>query len=231
MAVSMHRLPPGARPRERLARLGVRALSDAELLALVIGTGRRGASAVEVASELLAEHGSLAELGRAGLEDLAGVGAIGVAKSAGLIAAFELGRRAGAGGAVSPKMAGPSDIVAAVRPYLGESRREELFLAVMGGGNRLRRVQRVTSGGPTSCGLEMREILAMALRHDGSAFALVHTHPSGDPTPSAEDVAATREVAAAALLVGLRLVDHVILAGARWASLATLGYLEELGPG
>lgn len=226
MAVSMHRMPADTRPRERLAQLGVRALSDAELLALVIGTGRPGASAVEVAAELLAENRSLSELARARPEELARVGAVGHAKAAGIVAAFELGRRAEARPTVPPRITGPADIAAAVRPQLGEARREELFLIVLGGGNRLRRVERVTSGGPESCALDEREILAAVLRHDGSAFALAHTHPSGNPSPSGEDVAATRDVAAAARQVGLRLVDHVILAGARWTSLAALGYLD-----
>jgi DNA repair protein RadC len=110
-----------------------------------------------------------------------------------------------------------------------EARREELFLIVLGGGNRLRRVERMASGGAEHCPLDSREILAAVLRQDGSALALVHTHPSGSPSPSAEDVTATRSVAAGARQVGLHLVDHIILAGARWTSLAELGYVDGSG--
>jgi DNA repair protein RadC len=222
-------MPAETRPRERLVQLGVSALSDAELVALVLGSGRRGASAIEVASQLLAEHGSLSDIARAGPEELVLTSAVGGAKAASLVAAFELGRRVETRSAEVMRITGPADIAAAVRPHVIERAREEIFLVVLGGGNRVRRVERIAYGGVTACGLEVGDVLAAVLRHQGRALALVHTHPSGDPAPSAEDISTSRSLEAAARHVGLRLLDHVILAGNRWASLATLGHLDTSG--
>lgn len=222
----MRRMPAEARPRERLAQLGASSLSDVELVALVIGSGRRGASAVDVAGELLAEHGSLSDLRRARPEELARVAAIGDAKAAGIVAAFELGRRAEGGRTLHPRIRGPADIAAVVRPHLLEARREESFVLVLDGAHRVRKTERMATGGQTACGFETRDVLGAVLRHDGCALGLVHSHPSGDTAPSQEDVAATRALATAAGQVGLRLVDHVIVSGPRWTGLASLGYLD-----
>lgn len=222
MAVTIPKMPPGGRPRERLYQSGVAALSDAELLALVIRSGRRGASALEVASEILGEHGSLPMLGKAKPEELQRLSAVGSAKAAGIIAAFELGRRAAVHEGVAT-ISCPSDLAAAVKPHLGDARREEAFLVALSGGNRLRKVERLGLGGLTSCGLEVREVLSAALRLDAAAFGLVHSHPSGDPSPSAEDKTFTKLVSEAADRVGLRFLDHVIVAGTRWVSLTECG--------
>lgn len=229
MAVSMERMPAETRPRERLAQLGVAALSDAELMALIVGSGRRGASAVEVTTELLAEHGSISDVARARPEELARTSAIGFAKAASLVAAFELGRRVETRSVVATRITGPADIATVVRPHVVEHSREETYLVVLGGRNRVRRIERIAFGGATACGLEISDVLAVVLRHQGRALALVHTHPSGDPMPSGEDVSMTRALESAARQLGLRLVDHVILAGNRWASLSMLGYLNPRG--
>ncbi len=226
MAVSIQRMPVEVRPRERLFQVGLGALSDAELVALVIGSGRRGASAVEVAGELLAELGSLTVLSRARPEELSRISAVGCAKAASLVAAFELGRRAEARTAAPPRIGGPADIAIAVRPHVAEPRQEEVFLVVLGGGNRIRRVVRLACGGSSDCGIRVRDVLTAAFRHGATALALAHSHPSGDPAPSSEDVALTRELRKASDQVGLRLADHVIVAGTRWASLRALGYLD-----
>lgn len=229
MAVRIQSLPPEARPRERLFRHGAGVLSDGELVALVLGSGRRGASAIEVAGELLAALGSLGEAARARPDELARIPAVGQAKAASLAAAFELGRRAEARHEAGPRLSGPAEIARAVAPHLTDPRREEVFVVAMASGNRLRRVERLGIGGESACSVEVREVLAAALRFGASALALAHSHPSGDPAPSSSDVAITRALGIAAEQVGLRLVDHVILAGARWVSLKELGYLQEHG--
>lgn len=223
MAVTIQKMPAETRPRERLYQGGAVVLSDAELLALVIRSGRRGASALEVACEILGEHGSLSRLAQAKPEEMQRLAAIGSAKAASIVAAFEMGRRAGVGESVST-ISCPSDLAAAVRPHLSNQRREEAFLVALSGGNKLRKVERLGHGGQTSCGLEVREVLSAALRLDVGTFGLVHTHPSGDPSPSAEDKTFTTLVSEAADRVGLKFVDHVIVAGPKWVSLTELGF-------
>jgi DNA repair protein RadC len=225
MAVRIQSLPPEARPRERLLQNGPGILSDAELVALVLGSGRRGASAIEVAGELLAELGSLSQAARARPDELARI-PVGQTKAAGLAAALELSRRAEARHPAPPRLSGPADIALAVGPHLTDPRHEEVFVVAMTAGNRLRRVERVGIGGESACTVEVGEILAAACRLGASALALARSHPSGDPTPSSEDIAMTRALRIAAEQVGLRLVDHVIVAGARWASLLELGYIQ-----
>lgn len=222
MAVTIHKMPAEVRPRERLSQLGPSALSDVELLALIIGSGRRGASALEVASEILGKHGSLAGLVGAKPEELGRLDAIGPAKAASILAALEMGRRA-AGRERRARISGPSDLAAAVRPHVSDPRREEAFLVALGGGNKVIKVERLARGEQASCGIELREVLSAALRLDAAGFGLVHTHPSGDPSPSAQDRNFTELIAEAAGQVGLRFFDHVVIAESRWTSLSETG--------
>lgn len=220
MAVTIHRMPAEARPRERLFQVGAAALSEAELLAIVIGSGRRGASALEVANEILGEHLSLDALAIAKPEELRRIPAVGTAKAAGIIAALELGRRAALGPpSASTRITNPLDLATAVRPHLGDLGREEAFLVALSLRNRLIKVERIATGEQGRCRIDIREVLASAIRLDSAAFGLAHTHPSGDPSPSAEDKEFTRLLAEAADKVGLRFVDHVIIAGSKWTSL------------
>lgn len=225
MAVSIQELPPESRPRERLLQNGPGVLSDTELLALLLGTGRSGASAIEVAGELLARFGSLREAGLARAQELTLLRSVGPAKAATLLAAFELGRRAAERNTPALRLNAPGDIAAAAVSHVSDPRREEVFVIALSAGNRLRRVERIGVGCDTSCRVEVREILGVVLRLESPAFALVHTHPSGDLTPSAADVSSTAEVRDAAHQMGIRLLDHVIVAGTRWVSMRDLGQL------
>jgi DNA repair protein RadC len=215
MAVPMRQMPADSRPRERLYRLGPAALSDVELLALVIGSGRLGASALQVAAEVLAEFGSLTRLGEAKPEELERLASIGRTKAAALIATAEIGRRAAMRESAAT-ISCAADLAAAVKPHISSLGREEAFIVALSTTNRIRKVERLGLGGQGTCGLEVREVLATALRVDAAAIGIVHTHPSGDPTPSAEDTAVTHILSSAANQVGLRFLDHVIVAGSRW---------------
>lgn len=226
MAVTIQELPPESRPRERLLQNGPGVLSDTELLALLLGSGRRGASAIEVAGELLARFGSLREAGVARPRELTLLKSVGPAKAASLLAAFELGRRAAERNVPSLRVNGPAEIAAAAVSHISDPRREEVFVIALSAGNRLKRVERVGVGGESACHVEIREILGVALRFESPAFALVHTHPSGDLTPSAADVSFTVSLSDAASQIGIRLLDHVIVAGCRWASMRELGHLR-----
>jgi DNA repair protein RadC len=214
-------------PRERLVDVGVDALGDAELIALLLGTGH-GAESVEVlAHRLLEEHGGLDGLARAGVGELSVRRGIGVAKGARIAAAVELGRRVARVGARLSTVRLPDcrAVEAWGRVRLGTLDHEELWVLALDGNNRLRAARCVASGGLHGMFLSARDPLRVALREGASAFVLVHNHPSGDPTPSKEDVAFTVKLAAAARLVSTPLLDHVVVARDGYASMLALDLL------
>ena len=213
----MAMLPPHERPRERLLARGCEALSERELIALVLRNGTRRESALDVAGSLLSEYGSLHALAQARPEELATRNGIGQAKAAALVAAFQLGRRA-SDVAVLPILRGPADVAAVARRELDGLRRERVLVLVCDAANRLRRTVMISEGSIDRSLLPVREILNAVLRHDGRAFALAHNHPSGDPEPSAADRRVTADVITAARVTGLRFLGHVVIAGTRWYS-------------
>jgi DNA repair protein RadC len=206
------------RPRERLSRLGPEALSDAELLALLLRNGHAGESALDVAAGLLAEYGSLHRLAQARTEELTRRAGVGAAKAAALVAAFHLGRRVSEPADRAPGLGGPADVAAVGGSMLADTRRERTVVLVCDAQHRLRQRVIVAEGAVDRSPIPVREVLNAVLRHDGRAFAVAHNHPSGDPTPSLADRRATAALVEAARTVSLRFLDHVIVAGDRWAS-------------
>lgn len=205
-------------PRERLIALGPTALSDAELVAIHLGTGRTGEPVLTLAGSLLDEWGGVAGLARAGVDELARRPGIGPAKAARLVAAFGLAARvAPQTGAVVRTSA---DVARLAQARIGAARAEEVLLVTLDGGHRVRRVDLLARGTATSCPMPVREILAAVLRHDGVAFAVAHNHPGGDPTPTAADVAATETLRGAAQQVRLRFLDHVVVSAHDWRSVS-----------
>lgn len=221
MATAIANLPPSERPRERLLRSGPEALSDRELLALVLRNGRRGESALSLSDSLLAEYGSLGALARARPEELAGARGIGVAKAAALVGAFQLGRRVGLDD-IPIVLRRPEDVAEVARRELDGLRRERVIVLVCDAANRLRRTVVVSEGSIDRSLMPVREILNAVLRHDGRAFAVAHNHPSGEPNPSEADRLATVAVEDSAGVVGLRFLGHVIVAGDRFSAVATV---------
>ena len=213
-------LPARERPRERLLRLGPEALAERELLALVLGSGRRGESALEVAAALLAEFGGLAQLARARPEELRRRGGIGAARAAALVAAFRLGRLAVDAVDEAPTLRGAEDVAAVALRELAGLRCERVIVLVCDGANRLRHVVTVAEGSIDRAPFPVREILQAVLRHDGKAFAVAHNHPSGDSTPGQADVEATRAIEEAARSVRVRFLDHVVVGVNTWQTLA-----------
>lgn len=210
-------LPGSERPRERLVRLGPGSLSDQELLALVLRTGGREVNAVTVGQNLLTEWGSLELLTAARYEDLIRQTAVGSARAAGLMAAFEIGRRSALGGPPPETIRDPEDLHQLVSPLLRASTQEEVVLVVTNSANRVVRTVRLTKGGTDRCLLVVRDVIAAVLRNGGTGFAIAHNHPSGDCTVSAEDRAVTGRIQVAASAVGLRFLDHIVVAGNDWA--------------
>lgn len=205
------------RPRDRLLLRGVNALSERELLAVVLGCGWHGRSALELATDLLATYGSLATLAAAAPEDLARQPGVGSAKSAALLAAFRLGHLAMTEPPEGKELAGPKDIFTVAQRELGGLRREHVLVVVCDSRNRVHRLEVIAKGSVDRSVIPIREVLNCVLIHDGRAFALAHNHPSGDPTPSDADVEATRDLRAAAKTIGLRFLDHVVVTANGWA--------------
>jgi len=221
MTVKMMDVPVTDRPRERLLRQGVTALSDAELVAVQLGSGRAGASALDLAQRLLADWGGISGLATARPEELAKTSGIGPAKASRLAAALALsGRLAVPGDSI--KLITSEDIARVAQPLIGRSPTEQVVVLVADGGLRLKRAEIIASGTAKACPMPVREVLATVLRHDGVAFAVAHNHPGGDPTPSAADQHATASLATAAAAVGLRFVDHLTITHSAWSSIVAI---------
>lgn len=212
-------VPERDRPRERLERLGPAALTDAELLALVLRSGGRGASVLDVATGVISAAGGIRSLASADVETLVGHAAMGVAKACGVAAAFELGRRAAANGQSDCEtVRGPADVAAIARRELTDPAREGLVLLVMNQRNRLIRVKRLTTGTDTRCLLDSRDVLRAVVASRGTAFAVAHNHPGGRSLPSDDDVRSTDLLATAAQAIGVQFLDHVIISSEGWRS-------------
>ena len=224
LARLIRELPEDERPRERLLAHGPATLGDAELVAVLLRTGRSGASALTLARELLALHGGLEGLASCRAPELSGRG-LGAAKSATLLAAAELGRRLARGRVPERE---PMSRPAAAASYLalryGARDQEVLGAVYLDTRNRLLAERELYRGTLNRAAVEPRLILKEGLLRGAAAMIVFHTHPSGDPTPSAEDLAFTRRLAEAGEIVGIRLVDHLVLGGGpRWISLAERG--------
>lgn len=215
-------LPVRERPRERLAALGTAALADRELLAVLLGTGGApGVGAHTLAERVLAEFGSVAALARAHPADLDGVTGVGPAKAALLSAAFELARRATAAVEAPAAISDAAGIAAVVAPLLRGRTRERLIVVTCDRANRVLGCDVLSEGSADRSLVPVRELLVAVLRRDGKALALAHNHPSGDPTPSRDDIDATVHVRQAAQAVGLRFIDHVVVTDTGWRPVPT----------
>lgn len=196
--------------------LGAGALSDAELVAIHLGTGRQGEGVMALARSLLTDWGGVGGLARADVDELSRKPGVGSAKACRLVAAFALADR------ITPHenaaVATSADIATIAASRIGRARTERVLLVLLDGRNRVRRVETVASGGATSSLVPIREVLSTALRHDAVAIAVAHNHPGGGTEPSAEDVAVTQRLRQACSEVGLRFLDHVIVAGDQWCS-------------
>jgi len=224
----MTELPGPDRPRERLLAQGGEALSDAELLAALIGSGTRGASALDVARELMASYGDLPSLGRADIADLATQRGLGPAKACALVAALEIGRRAQTARGARTTVRVSSDVFQFYQPRLMHLMREVFHVMCLDSKHRLLREERIVEGGLTTCSVLPREAYAPALRQGAPAVIFVHNHPSGDPTPSGDDLSLTARLKQAGSVLGIRMLDHVILGEGRFVSLADDGQLSLL---
>jgi DNA repair protein RadC len=216
----MKDLLPDDRPREKLRHHGAAALGDNELIALVLGNGSRRGNALSVANALLGALGGLHGLARSTLDDFVRIPGIGRARASQLVAALELGRRALA---QSPserlRIRGSEDAAAYLMPRFGSRGVEQFGILLLDAKHRAMRTAVLAVGTLNSAGVEPREVFREAAIGGATAIVLFHNHPSGDPTPSPDDMALTQRMVAAGSLIGIDVVDHVILGDARYCSI------------
>lgn len=227
MQIPVSSLAESDRPRERLWSLGAPALTAAELLAILIGTGRGGRDVLEVSGGLLgAAGGSLRRLAQRPAGELLRAPGIGPTKAARLLAAFELGARVAR--EIRPAMVRirePDDVARLFRNRLRDLQVEEFHLLALDSQSQVLREVLVTRGLLNSSLVHPREVFRAAIAEAAAGIIVVHNHPSGDPTPSAEDKAVTNQLVAAGRLLDLPVYDHVIIAGDRFVSFASTGLL------
>ncbi len=207
--------------REHALAFGVQTLADVDLLALLLGTGSVGESVTLSAAALLEGSGGLEGIARLGPHGLARKG-IGPAKATRIAAAVELGRRALLRVLAEERVVFDcfEQVVRWARPRLAALEHEEVWLLSLDGKYGLKCARRIAQGGLHGCALLTRDVLSPALRDGASAIVLIHNHPSGDPTPSPEDIAMTRAIRSAGELVGIPLLDHVVVARGGASSLS-----------
>ena len=207
-------MPEDERPREKLVAHGAAALSDPELIAILLRTGRVGANVIDVARDLLKRHGSLRELSRCSVVELAKLPGVGIAKAVQMAAAFDLGNRLSREALANQKIDSPELVDQLVGGEMRMLRKEEMRAVLLDTRYRLIRVEDVSSGTVNESIAHPREIFRPAVIASAYAVIVVHNHPSGDPSPSQADHSLTRRLAEAAELMQIKLLDHIII-GAR----------------
>ncbi|HET6569362.1 MAG TPA: DNA repair protein RadC [Rhodothermales bacterium] len=219
------------RPREKLMRLGPSVLSDAELIALIFGSGthtRNGpVSAVQLGQALLRTYRSLHTLSKRDLKELTRVTGIGPAKAVQLVAAFEIGRR------IESQQTGervqvcsPEDVAAVYGPGMRDLKKEIFKVVLLNTANYIVGDYTVSEGGLAASIVEPRGVFQKAIVENAAAIICLHNHPSGNPEPSREDIRVTRQLGEAGKLVGIPVHDHLIIAGTAYTSLAERGLMN-----
>ena len=210
-SLKIQELPEGDRPREKLARLGAGALSEAELIAILLRVGMKGTNAVELARQILVKFGSLETLARTSVAELAKIKGVGPAKAVQLAAAFGLGHRLAHETIAARRMDRPELIYDYFGAEMRTLDRESLRIVLLDTKQKLLRTEEVSLGTLNESMAHPREIFRAAIIHAAYAFVLVHNHPSGDPTPSDADRRLTRRLVEAAQILQIRMLDHVII--------------------
>lgn len=223
---TMRDLPEAERPYEKMEMRGVSALSDAEILAIVICSGSSGRSALETAQELLSGERSLQDLMNMSPEELQSFRGIGRIKALRILASLQLGRRLGGRGRnkVHPLIGSAGDAIKLMECELMGLPQEEFHLLLLDVRGKLIRKTRVAGGGLAGVMIHPRDIFREAVKANAASVILCHNHPSGDPRPSREDIEASRRLEAAGELIGIRVADHIVIASNGSLSLRQEGY-------
>lgn len=221
--------PEDERPREKLLKRGAESLSDGELLAIILrtGDGTTKQSAMDHARALLTRFGSLRRLASAGIKEICEIKGIGPAKAATIMAAFEIGKR------VSKEEIRPGDTFRCgedvYRHYhstMRDSKKENFLAILLDSKNKVIREVDISTGSLTASIVHPRELFNPAIKESAAAMILIHNHPSGDPTPSREDIELTKRLRDAGELLGIKVLDHIIIGDGHHVSLAEMGYMK-----
>ncbi len=217
-------IPSGERPRERLRDRGPSSLSDAELLAIVLRTGSAAESVLDLSGRLLSQYQGLEGLAQAGYRELCNLHGVGEAKVAQLQAALELGKRlSSARGPERPSVRSPQDVADLLMAEMSLLDQEHFRVVVLNTKNQVMGTPEVYKGSVNSTTIRSAEVFREAVRQNCPAIIVVHNHPSGDPAPSEEDVAVTRELVAAGKMLDIDVLDHVVIGRHSFASLKEKG--------
>lgn len=226
MRYAIRDIPAEMRPREKLLRYGPLALTEQELLAIIIRTGNREQNAIQLAESLLYSFRDLRGLNAASSEEITeAANGMGPAKAAQVKAALELGRRLNLQETEVVKVRSPQDVAAWVMEDMRYLRQEHFKILLLNTKNGIIACEEVSRGSLNSSIVHPREVFTNAIRRSAAAVILIHNHPSGDPTPSQEDINVTRRLVEVGRLVGIDVLDHLIIGDGVWCSMKERGYV------
>lgn len=217
--VRIKELPSSEQPRERLRDYGSNALSDAELLAILLRTGLQGMNVIQLAQKILRDHGGWVGLQRLSFEELTHIHGLGEAKAAQVKAALEIARRLVIAGPDRTQITSPADVANLLMVEMSFLEQEHLRVVLLNTKNHVLKIETVYIGSINSSAVRVGEVFKTALKQNAAAVIIVHNHPSGDPTPSPEDVAVTRQLVEAGKLLDVDVLDHLVIGQGRWVSL------------
>lgn len=219
-------LPGEMFPRERLFQFGPESLSNREVLAIILRTGVKGENVLQLADRILGENGGLAGLAKLSVHELVQISGMGEAKAACLKASLELGRRAASADPMArPVINSPQDVVHLVMEEMRNLDREHFRVIFLTTKNHVLGISPVSIGSLNSSVVHPRECFKEAIRRNANAIILLHNHPSGDPSPSREDLDVTRRLAEGGKILGISVLDHIIIGDNRYTSLKEQGIL------
>ncbi|MGP8337695.1 MAG: RadC family protein [Methanosarcinaceae archaeon] len=224
--IKIHDMPQEERPRERLVKYGAESLSNAELLAIILRTGSRKENVLNMSTRILSEY-NIKQLSQANVAKLMQIHGIGTAKATQIAAMFELARKLEAfTDGTKRKIKSPADVYSILYPKMREQKKEKLTALYLDTKNHILREEVVSIGTLNANIVHPREIFKSALLESSASVILAHNHPSGDPTPSKEDIAVTEKLVECGKLLGIDVLDHVIVGDGRYVSLKDEGLIR-----
>jgi len=224
---SIKNWPEGERPRERLLRNGAHNLSEAQLLAIILRTGGGGKSAIDLAIEILDSFGDLKKIEAASIREFAPIKSMGKAKVAQLKAAFELGRRLmGEPSVRGPAFSSGHDVYSYYHCRFKNLGKEVFYCMMLDAKNRVLKDCKISEGTLTNSLIHPREAFRDAIKESSASVIFVHNHPSGDPSPSREDILITERLVSVGEVIGIKVLDHIIIGDEKYTSMKEKGYIK-----